>query len=163
MFKKLIVALLIALPFTMSAQKFGVVDAQSVIEALPGFADMKSKLETASKSYEEDLARMQKEMETKYTEFQQMAKDTPEQIMERRMQELQELDQKINQFRSQAAQDLQRQQVQLLQPLQEQVINAIKTVGQEGAFTFIFENTMPLYTGTSAEDVTPQVRKLLGL
>ncbi|MCF0212857.1 MAG: OmpH family outer membrane protein [Muribaculaceae bacterium] len=165
MLKKLLIAALVALPMVASAQSFGVVRAQEVLEAMPGFQDMKTKIEAASKTYEEEFSKLQSEFEKKYTEFQTVQSDaaTPDAIKERRMQELQELDNKIQQFRQTASQDLQRQQATLLQPVQEQLLQAIQTVGQDGGYVFIFENTAPLYVGKTVTDVTDAVRKVLGI
>ena len=99
----------------------------------------------------------------KYTEFQSLEETTPSTIKDRRLQEMQELDQKIQQFRQTASEDLQRQQQQLMAPIQQKVMTAIQTVGQEGNFTFIFENVVPVYVGTDVTDVTPLVKAKLGI
>lgn len=162
MIKKILLAVAFILPaLSLSAQKFGVVNTQEVMESLPAFTEMKAKLDASSKTYEDEFAKLQQEMEKKYTEFQQMGQDTPDTIKERRMQELQELDQKIQQFRVTAQQDLQRQQVALMQPIQENVMKAIQTVGQAGNFTFIFDSEAGLYTGTDVVNVTADVKKTL--
>lgn len=62
-----------------------------------------------------------------------------------------------------AAQDIQRQQQQLMAPIQEKVIKAIQAVGAEGNYTFVFENMMPLYTGTDVTDITDTVKGRLGI
>lgn len=92
-----------------------------------------------------------------------MNDETPQTIKDRRMSELQELDQKMNQFRTTATQDLQRQQEQLMAPIQQKVMTAIQAVGAEGDYTMIFENNVPIYVGKTVEDITPQVKAKLGL
>lgn len=164
MFKKLLIAVAFIMPaLGMSAQKFGTVNIQEVMEALPAYAEMRTKIEASSKTYEEEFGKLQQEMEKKYTEFQQMDEKTPDTIKERRMQELQELDQKIQQFRATAQQDLQRQQMQLMQPIQESVMKAIQTVGASGNYTFIFDSEQSYYAGPSVENVTAQVKSTLGI
>ncbi len=79
------------------------------------------------------------------------------------MQEIEELDQKMQQFRGTASQDLNRQQETLMAPIQEKVRQAINTVGKENSMTFIFENILPVYIGTDVQDVTPKVKAKLGL
>ncbi|MDE6205398.1 MAG: OmpH family outer membrane protein, partial [Duncaniella sp.] len=73
------------------------------------------------------------------------------------------LENKIQQFRELAAQDIQRQQQQLMAPIQEKVVQAIQAVGAEGNYTFVFENMMPLYTGTDVTDITDTVKSRLGI
>ena len=163
MIKKLLLAIALLLPVSAFAQKFGVVNADEVMQSLPAFTEMKTKLEAASKTYEDEFGKLQAEFEKKYTELQGMDDKTPAAIKDRRVQELQELDQKIQQFRQAAQQDLQRQQQQLMQPIEAQVMQALKTVGDEGGYTFIFEGNVPVYTGTSVENVTVKVKTLLGI
>ncbi len=165
MIKKLILLLLIALPVSVFAQKFGVVDEQAIISSLPDVKDVEAKLAEASKTYENELQKLTEEFNKKMTEFQALQKDTttPESIKERRMQELQELDQKMQQFQNTAMEDLRRQQQQLMAPIQQKVIDAIKAVGQEGGYTLIFPMGVPYYQGTGVEDATNAVKAKLGI
>lgn len=164
MIKRILLAILIALPLCGFAQgKFGTVDVQTIIQAMPDFTAMQSQLETSSKTYEAEFQKLREEFNKKYTDFQQLDENSPQSIKERRMQELQELDQKIQQFQATASQDLQRQQEQLMAPIQTKLQDAIKAVGDEGSFTFIFENMAAAYTGRDVVDVTPLVKNKLGL
>lgn len=165
MIKKLLIAITIALPMCVAAQapKFGVVNVNSVFEAMPDKATAQTTLETASKTYEDEFKKLTDELEKKYTEFQGLAADTPETIKQRRVQEIQEFEQKIQQFRATAQQELQRQQEQLMAPIQQKIQTAIKAVGSENGFTFIFPDAIPTYVGADVQDVTPLVKTKLGI
>lgn len=149
----------------LSAQKFGIVNTTTIFDAMPEKATAQSQLETVSKQYEEEFKKLSDDLNKKYTEFQALQNDTttPESIKERRIQEMQELENRIQQFRATAQQDLQRQQQQLMAPIEEKIQTAIKAVGSENGFTFIFADMMPLYVGTDVVDVTPLVKTKLGL
>ena len=140
MIKKLLLAIMIALPMSVFAQKFGVVNTNQLMESLPEIKTINEQMEAATKKYEDEFAKLQEEFNKKYQEFQALEESTPQTIKERRMQEMQELDSKIQKFRETAMQDLQRQQQQLMAPVQENVVKAIQSVGAEGGFTFIFRN-----------------------
>lgn len=163
MIKKVLLAIMIALPMSVFAQKFGVINTAELMESLPDIKTVNEQMEAASKKYEDEFAKLQEEFNKKYQEFQALEESTPQTIKERRMQEMQELDAKIQKFRETAAQDLQRQQQQLMAPIQENVIKAIQSVGAEGNYTFIFENMVPVYVGTDVTDVTPLVKTRLGI
>ncbi|HRF68259.1 MAG TPA: OmpH family outer membrane protein [Muribaculum sp.] len=165
MIKKFLLAIFVALPMLAVAQapKFGVVNTQVIIEAMPEVKAAQEKITESSKKYEDEFKKLQEEMEKKFGEYQALAADTPESIKERRMQEIQELDQKMQQFRATVSQDLSRQQETLMAPIQEKVRQAINTVGKENSMTFIFENILPVYTGTDVQDVTAKVKAKLGL
>lgn len=163
MIKKLLLAIMIALPMSVFGQKFGVINTQEVMENMPEVKEMGTQLEAASKKYEDEFNKLQDEFKKKYEEFQALEATTPQTIKERRMAEIQELNNKIEQFRSTAQQDLQRQQQQLMAPLQEKVMKAVQSVGDEGSYTFIFENVVPIYTGKDVTDITPTVKSRLGI
>lgn len=163
MIKKLLLAIMIALPLSVFGQKFGVINTQALMENMPEVKEVNTQLEAASKKYEDEFAKLQDEFKKKYEEFQALEESTPQTIRERRMQEIQELDNKISQFRATAQQDLQRQQQQLLGPVQEKVMKALQSVGDEGGYTFIFENVIPVYTGKDVTDLTDTVKARLGI
>lgn len=167
MIKRLILAALVALPFSALAQKFGVVDVETVFQAMPESAAAQTQMTDASKKYEDEFQKLREEVDKLFAEYQTLEKDpsTPQAIKERRLSELQEREQKVQQFRNTATQDLARLQEQLMLPIQQKLGEAVKAVGQEGNFTFIFPNEQGflLYTGTDVTDVTALVKTKLGI
>ncbi|MDE6464109.1 MAG: OmpH family outer membrane protein [Muribaculaceae bacterium] len=167
MIKKLLVAILVALPFTSMAQKFGVVDLESIFTAMPETAAMQTQLQETTSRYEEEFSKLQEEVNKLYAEYQAIANDanTPESIKERRVQEIQERAGKVDQFRNTASQDIARLQEQLMAPISQRLNEAVKAVGQEGGFTFVFPNEpqLLLYVGSDVTDLTGAVRTKLGL
>lgn len=73
------------------------------------------------------------------------------------------MEERAQQFRNTATQDLQRQNAQLLQPIQEKLTNAVKQVGAENGFTMIFPIGVSIYESTDVVDVTPMVKTKLGI
>lgn len=164
MFKKILLAIMIAIPaFGFAQGRFGVVDVNAIFEAMPETATMKTQLDETTKKYEAEFQRLQEEFKREYDAFQALEESTPQAIKDRRVQTLQELDNKIQQFRQTASQDIQRQQEAAMAPIQEKIINAIKAVGDEGNYTFIFENAVSAYTGNEVVDVTNLVKSHLGI
>ena len=153
MIKKLLVAILIALPAIASAQaKFGVVNSQQIFAELPETKEAETQMEAASAKFQSEFKVLQDEYNKAYTEFQNMDANTPETIRQRRMNDIQERGQRIR-----------RQQQQLIAPIQQKIADAIKAVGQENNFTMIFDVVQPLYTGSDVVDATDLVKKKLGI
>ena len=167
MIKKILLALVVALPMCAWAQapKFGIVDVESIIPKMTEFVEAQNKLSEASKTYETEYAKINEELQKLYTELQELDKDpnTLQSIKERRMQDIQDRDKKAQQFAQTAQQDLQRQQAQLMQPIQEKVMNAIKSVGTENGFTMIFPEAVSAYISADVQDVTALVKTKLGV
>lgn len=163
MIKRLLLAIMIALPMSVFAQKFGVINTQALMETMPEMKTVQEQMEASAKKYQAEFDKLKEEFDKKFAEFQALEESTPQTIKDRRMQEMQELDAKIQQFRETALQDQQRQQQQLMAPIQEKVMKAIQSVGDEGGFTFIFENMMPVFTGKDVTDITESVKTRLGV
>jgi hypothetical protein len=167
MIKKLLLAAFIAVPMCISAQalKFGNVNSQQIFELMPEKATAEKTLVEVSKKYEDEYKKLQDEFNKKYTDFQALAADTPQSIKDRRMQELQENQTKIQNFQQMASQDLQKQQETLLAPITDKLQKAIQAVGAENGFTYIFDLSIPavVYSGAPSQDITPLVKAKLGL
>lgn len=158
MLKKLILALVAIIPFSAVAQKFAVVNLDKVLESMPEVAAMQQTLTEASKKYEDEFQKLQESIQKLYTDYQAIQDDpnTPQTIKDRRVQEIQEAAQKGEQFRTTATQDLQRQQQQLMAPIEDRMNKAIEAVGREGGFTIVFplEPSLILYQGVDVVDIT---------
>ncbi len=167
MFKKIFLAIALILPLSGMAQKFGVVDLDQIFQAMPETTAMQTQLEELSKKYEAEFQKLQEEVNKLYTDYQTIQNDsnTPESIKERRIQEIQERAQKVDQFRATAQQDIQRQQETLAAPIQAKLTEAVKAVGAEGGYTFILPNEqgLLLFTGADVVNVTADVRTKLGI
>ncbi|MBD5178715.1 MAG: OmpH family outer membrane protein [Bacteroides sp.] len=164
MLKKLLLAIAIILPTCAFAQaKFGIVDAQSVMELMPEFKAAQEQLASVSKQYEDEYAKLTEAINKQIQEFQALAEDTPTAIRERRQHEIQDLDQRLQAFQQTAQQDLARKQQELVAPIQEKLVNAIKAVGSEKGFTMIYPDGVAIYVGNDVVDVTPDVKTKLGI
>lgn len=167
MIKKFLLAICVAIPAMISAQtaKFGTVDVEAIIPNMPEYTQANTQLQEATTKYESEYKTLQDEMNKKMAEFQQLSNDpnTPQSIKDRRVQEIQEMDERAKQFLATARQDLDRQNAQLMQPIQEKMVNAIKQVGAENGFTMIFPIGAAVYESTDVIDVTPMVKAKLGI
>lgn len=157
MFRKICILLLTIIPSMAFAQKFGVIDTEALIASLPEMAQISAQLEAYSNQYEKDFESLRKDMDKKYAELQKLPEGTPQEIVKRRVQEIQDLDQKINQFRQTAEADLKNHEEAMMAPVRNRVSQAIRQVGDEGNFIMIFENTSPVYVRHDVVDVTQLV------
>ena len=157
--------LLVFAPLTMMAQKFGHVNAQDVIQAMPEFTKARTEVEALQKQYEADLQSMQDELQKKAEAFEKEQSTLPENIKQRRETELQEMYQKIQQSYQDNQQALAKAQQEKMQEITTKVLDAIKAVGQAGGYVYIMEMGagIPYISTTLSTDVTAQVKQKLGL
>ena len=75
MFKKILLAVAVALPLSAMAQKFGVVDIEAVFTAMPEYTAMQTQLQETSKKYEDEFMKLQEEVNKLYADYQTLEKD----------------------------------------------------------------------------------------
>ena len=151
---------------TANAQaKFGHVNTQEIIQAMPEYTAAKNEIDKLTAQYEADLKSMQEELNKKAEAFDKEQATLPENIKQRRQTELQEMYQKIQQSYQDNQQALQKASSEKMQAITAKVLDAIKAVGQAGDFVIINEINagIPYISTTLSTDVTAQVKTKLGL
>lgn len=156
MIRKLLFAVSLLFVFTLSAQnRFAVVDIQSVLDSMPEYNLVKLQLRDASARYQEEYRRITEDIDKKFEDYQTMNKDnTPESIKQRRIQEIQNLQKRAEQFLATAEQDLHRQESQLVDPIKVRVKDIIRIVGEKQGYTFVFPADAPLFQSVEVDDIT---------
>ena len=150
---------------TANAQaKFGHVNTQEIMQALPDVAKAQNELKALAEQYDADLKSMNEELQKKADAFDKEQATLPENIKQRRQTELQEMYQKIQQSYQDNQQALAKAQQEKMQPIQQKVMDAITAVGKEGGYVYIMEMGAQLYiSSTLSTDVTAAVKTKLGL
>ena len=156
--KKLILMLMLCAPMTMMAQKFGKVNTQTIMQALPDVAKANGELEALQKQKENDLKSMQDEFNRKADEYQKAQSTMNATAKQQKETELQGLQQKIQQAYQDGQQELQKKSNELMQPIVAKVKAAIDAVGKAGNYTYIFEDGAAVYAGAGVVDVTKEVQ-----
>lgn len=159
--KKILVMIALALPMIASAQKFGYIDSQKVLEIMPERAAVEAQIDSILSSYENQYALMQEEFNKKVVDYQQNEKTMTDAMKQFRQQELAEMEQRIQFFQQTIQQEMQRKQQELFTPIYTKLENAIKEVGAEKGFLVIFEEGMMRYIGPDAINVMADVKAKL--
>ena len=166
MLKKIALILMLILPMSVFAQKFGHIRSQEILIVMPEYTKAQADIQTMQKQYEDDMKRVEQEFQKKFTAFQEEQANLPKNILERRQKELQELNERAMQMQQDAQQELQQSWMEMLEPIAKKIDDAIKAVGQEGGYVFIFDlnaTQIPFVNETYATDVTSAVKAKLGI
>ena len=151
---------------TANAQgKFGHVNTQEIIQVMPEYTKAKSEIDALTQQYEADLKSMQDELQKKAEAFDKEQATLPENIKQRRNQELNDMYQKIQQSYQDNQLALQKASQEKMNAITTKVLDAIKAVGESGGFVYIMEMNagIPFISTTLSTDVTAQVKTKLGL
>ena len=163
--KILTIAVCAMLAITASAQKFGNINMSEVFEAMPEKAQVQKDMEALQAKYETELSKMGDEYQKKVSDYLAEQEGLEKNIAEARAQEIDQLQQRIQNFREMAAKDLQTQQAKVA-PIIEKINKAIQAVGEKEGFTYIYDvsqGNIVYFSPTQCIDVLPLVKKELGL
>ena len=162
--KKILIALLMLAPVATFAQKFGHVNMQEVMQAMPEFTAAQADLKKLEEQYSTDLKQMQDEIQRKAEALDKEQATLPDNIKQRRQQELQDAYQKYQESLQDNQQALQKAEQEKMAAIQQKMLDAVKAIGQEGGYVYIMTtNSIPYISTTLSTDVTAQVKTKLGL
>jgi len=152
-----------------SALKLGYTNIDYVLAQTPEAKDIQNQLTIQRTQSENELKRMQKELEDKYGAYEKGAAQMTDVIRKDRETELQGLQARIQEFGRTAEQSLQTKYGQLVNPVVQKIQKAIDAVAKENAYTYVFNldagaNTTPiLLVAPEENNITELVLKKLGI
>lgn len=137
-----IIPVLLLMATTMSAQKFGFVDSEYVRNNIPAFATAQEKIDQLSQQWEKEIAdgyavveRMYKEYQNESVMLSQEMRVKREEAIILKEKEVKELQNKYFGMEG----ELFKKRQELVQPIQDEILKAIKAVAAEGAYAAIFD------------------------
>jgi len=147
-----------------SAQKFGYVNLQEIVMAMPEKDTAQEQLQRISQDYSEQLEIMQVELNTGIQDYEKNLATMSDAARKAAEKKLRDLQSRLQESYSEAQQIVQKKEAELMQPIIEKAQNAIKKVGVDNGYAAIFESTTLLYMDEKTmTDVTPLVKKALGI
>jgi outer membrane protein len=163
----IILSVLIVTAGITSAQKYAFVDTEYILNNIPSYKAAKDKLDNISEEW-------QKEIETKYSEIDQMYKDyqaekvlLTDEMRTKREDEIiskeKEVKELQNEYFGQNGALFKKRQ-ELIKPIQDEIYKAVKDIATEGGYAVIFDTSSGptmLYTNPRY-DVSDEVLEKLG-
>jgi outer membrane protein len=119
--------------------KFGHVNSDELIQVLPEFDTATVKLDKFRKELVNALELMSVELNTKNAAYEKENKNLSDIVKQTKEQELMDMNRRIQEFQTNAQTQLQDKQVELFQPVYAKVDKAIKDVGKENGFIYVFD------------------------
>jgi outer membrane protein len=163
------VAVLLLLAGFVNAQtpKFGHIDLQALIQVMPERATAETEFNDFQTDLEDLLTTMQTEYQNMLTEFENLDTNASELVRNAKIQDIQDKQQRIQNFQGNAQQQLQTKYSELLQPVLEKAEVAIEEVAKEQGLLYVFDvspqSGAVLYKSTESMDILPLVKTRLGI
>ena len=149
-------------------QKIGHLNSLDVLTSMPEFKTMQDEIEKQKTQYTTALQSMYQDIDKKQKDFQAMANDksTPDAIVEAKYKEIQDQQQRIQEFENKVNEDLQKMQQDKLKPINDKYLKAVKEVALANGYSYIIDvasGAVAYYPETGGSDVTSLVGKQLGI
>ena len=139
--KKIVLGILVVLSMgsTLLAQKgkIGYCNVDYILAYLPDTKEAESSLKTYQAQLDNQYQAKLKDFQTKYQAYEKGQATMPASIKADKEKELQDLNARIESFSRNAEADLQKKQVELMQPIFDKINNAIENVAKENGYEYI--------------------------
>lgn len=145
-----------------SAKKTGYVNSQELLEKMPEAIKADSALTKYQNELGDTYKTMVTEYQTKAAEAQKSGATWSDAVKEVKAKELDDLQNRIQEFQQGADEKIGRKRQELFKPILDKAQTAIKAVGTEGSYDYIFEGGQLLFA-KDAENIMPQVKAKLGI
>lgn len=164
MLKKLFLLLLVAMPAILVAQdKIAYVSAQEIFAKMPEYAEAQAKLTTKREAALKTAQAIEQEYQALLEKYRNDTTEISESILLDRQKQVQQLEERYQNFIQTSNAEFEKEQEALLTPIQQKLMNTIKDVGDENGIAYILDRAALLYVNPSATDITPKVKGKLGI
>lgn len=141
--------------------KFGYLSYETVLHAMPGYAEMQNDMALLRQKYEAEQKRVEDDFNKKYEEFLDGQKNFPKTILMKRQSELQSMLDRNIAFKKESAQLLVKAQAEAEAPFKARLAEALAVIGQQKGYAFILNtdvNATPWLNVAMGEDITEAVK-----
>ncbi|WP_299576925.1 OmpH family outer membrane protein [uncultured Sunxiuqinia sp.] len=164
-FKICLIAVLFLSAGMVNAQtlKFAHIDSQALIQAMPETKTAQASIEKEAKGLEDQMDALQQEYQTKLADLSDNQDSLTEIVYQSKVEDLQALQQRIQNFNSSAQQRIQQKQGELMQPIFAKANETIEAVAKEQGVIYVFDANAVLYKSNQSIDLLPLVKAKLGI
>lgn len=151
--------------FTGSAQtKFGHVNFSSIITSMPGIDSVQNVINNYQTELQAIGEQLVKEFKEKQAAFEQLTNNpnTSQAVIKIKQDELVAMYKRIQEFEDSMGEDIRDKQLELLEPFQTKLINAIKKVAKANHYNYVFDISTLLFSSIN-DDLTDKVKEEIGI
>ena len=168
MLKKLLIFFIALAPIAAVAQnvKLAYLNSQEIFTAMPELSGIETQLTTKQEEISKNGQALVDEFNKKAEEFEK-SNTTSQTVQQDQQKQLAQIQERYQVYLQNSQQEMQQLQQQLLEPLNKKIADAIKAVGDENSYTFVFDVSTQqspiVYVNPTAVNITPMVKTKLGI
>ena len=149
------------------SQKYGYVNTNYILEQVPEYAEAQEEINTISKEWQEEISLRKITIEEITEAFKAEEILLPEETKKSKLAELDLLKKQVRALQKQrfgVEGDLFKKREELIQPIQEKIFKAIKSIAKDGNYSFVFDkaNSSNILYAESKYDISNRVLKKMG-
>jgi outer membrane protein len=146
---------------TMNAQtKTAHIDVSDLLSKMPQMTAAKAQLDKLSKTLDTEYSTMVTEYQTKMKKYEGEAQTATQALNETRAKEMQDMGQRIQQYRDDASKQLQTKEAEIVKPIMDKAKAAIIKVGKAKGFQYVMDSASLILA--DGPDLMVDVKKELG-
>lgn len=152
-----------ATSFTNAQTKVAHINTQDLVASMPEMKAAQAEMEQMGKTYEADIQEMVKEYQAKAKQYEAEAATKTNEENQKRGEELQNMQLSIRQYQSDAQNQLQQKELDLLKPITDKAKAAILKVGKAQGFNYVLDSSQGSgVIMAEGKDLLKDVQKELG-
>ena len=146
----------------VSAQNIGHVNSAEILSLMPEVKKVQKELERLGKTYEDELKTLATELQNKLAKYNEESPNKGDAINASRTREIRDLQQRIEEYRKNAASDIQQKQKEMMDPVQKRLQKALDKVRRSKKLDYIFDLVSgSIVSFNTSKDVSKDVKKIL--
>jgi len=126
-----------------NAQKIAHIDVQKIMTEMPEFKAGQAELKKLYATYQKEFKEMQDAYQAKLQKYQSESKTVSEQENQKRVKELMDMEKNIAKAQQDIQTEAQKKEADLMKPIQEKLMKAIKDVAKEKGYEYVFDSSGP--------------------
>ncbi len=165
--KKLLLLLVIVIPFTLSAQKYACVNTEYILSNIPDYTRAQSQLNKQAENWQKEIEAKFQDIDKLYKAYHQEAYLLPDNLKHKREEEIAAKEREAKELQTKyfgPGGELDKKRAELMKPIQDRVYNAIERIANEKNYAFILDKSgsATLLYVSAKYDVSDLVLDMLG-
>ena len=117
------------------------IDVQELLSKMPEMTAAKAQLETLSKTLDAEYSKMVTEYQTKMKKYEAEAQTAGEAENEKRAKEMQDMGQRIQQYRDNAQKQISDKESEIVKPIMDKAKTAVIKVARAKGFQYVMDSS----------------------
>ena len=166
LFKNLLLigALFLGFSALQAQTKIAHISTDELVNAMPETKQMQDELKKVAQAYDTEYKNQASELQAKAQKYDAEAPTQTDAENQKRMEEVNELQKKLQLYAQTAQQELQKKQFDLLKPIEDKVKKAIEEVAAEKGIQYVLDSSPGKgVLVAKGEDLMPAVKTKLGI